>query len=193
MQVSLKANTNFPEDVITNTFYLDTDPVLGGGPTDYQQLASDAADLWSEYRTYPEHVPLLQIKAYDMSDAEPRQPRAFEQRTVVSSAACGPREVALCLSYWSDRNLPRFRGRMYIGPWQAGACQERPEDGARISLQTLALGIADLGGVNVQWVQHSPTTGHYKTVKHWWVDNEWDTMRSRGLKGTARLEGDVNG
>jgi hypothetical protein len=45
----------------------------------------------------------------------------------------------------------------------------------------------------VQWVQHSPTTGEYHNVTNYWIDNEWDTMRSRQIGADARQSGTVNG
>jgi hypothetical protein len=40
---------------------------------------------------------------------------------------------------------------------------------------------------------YSPTTGQTKKVEHWWVDDEWDTQRRRGLRATTRDEGTVSG
>ena len=45
---------------------------------------------------------------------------------------------------------------------------------------------ANLGGVNVDWQVYSPTDGVGRTVKSYWCDDEWDTMRSRGLRSTMR-------
>lgn len=179
------------EDNIVNTFYLDTDALPGAD--DPQGLCDDALQLFRTYRTMPAGFDTIRCRLYNMSDAEPRQPVASAAASFAAGGEAGPREVALCLSYYADTNTPRRRGRMYIGPFVSGDMHERPNTTTQNYLQTLASGISGLGGVNVQWVQYSPTTGQFHNVTNWWVDNEWDTVRSRGLKGTARLQGSVNG
>jgi hypothetical protein len=58
-------------------------------------------------------------------------------------------------------------------------------------LNTLRIELANLGGVDVQWCVYSPTTpgdmsDKFKQVTRGWIDNEWDTQRSRGLRATLR-------
>lgn len=176
-------------DNIVNVFYLGW--TVNIEPTDWGQLATDAAELWATYRSYPNSINLCTVTAYDMADAKPREPKATETHAIAGIAETGPREVALCLSYYADRNLPRKRGRMYIGPWPQADCSQRPL--SMSLLGQLASGISGLGGANIQWVQHSQTDGSFNTVTDWWVDNEWDTMRSRGLRAQNRLAGTVSG
>jgi hypothetical protein len=45
-----------------------------------------------------------------------------------------------------------------------------------------------LGGVDVDWSVHSPTAGTTEKVEHYWCDDEWDTVRSRGLRATTRQQ-----
>ena len=178
-------------DYVVNTFYLDTDEPPGTG--DPQQLCVDAAALFAGYRSIPEGYDVIRVRAYDMSDAIPRLPRGEATGAPIDSGVGGPREVALCLSYYAEVNQPRRRGRMYIGPWHQAAMLERPNATNRGYLATLAEGISGLGGINVQWVQFSPTTGEFHNVTDYWIDDEWDTMRSRGLEGTTRTAGTVSG
>lgn len=182
VQVTNSNPTEPVRDAIVNTFYLDTDVEIFD---EFQagEIADDVNDLWSNAV-----LSLGQFKTqiYLMSDPEPRRPIATKTKAVAASTAIGPREVALCLSYYSEDNVPRRRGRMYLGPWAGSAMSERPGTPPITVLGTLAQGLADLGGLNVQWVVHSPTTGEYHNVTHRWIDNEWDTIRSRGRKATTR-------
>lgn len=178
-------------DDIVNTFYLDSDELPIDGDPD--ALAADAAELFSSYRAPLGGLGEFTAKIYDMSDAEPRLPIAQHTITLPASTLAGPREVALCLSYYAERNLPRRRGRMFIGPWYKTDMDLRPGGSTRTALQNLAQGISGLGGANVQWVQYSPTTGEFHNVTDYWIDDEWDTIRSRGLKPTLRLTGTVDG
>jgi hypothetical protein len=104
----------------------------------------------------------------------------------------GPREVALCLSFRGAENVPRQRGRIFCGP--VNAQTERPADAIRTICLSLATGLANIGGTNVDWCVFSrasvgPTGGladAFHPVKQAWVDDEWDTQRSRGLRATTR-------
>lgn len=187
IQVETRRGADVAIDHVVNTFYLQDI-----GPTsDPQNLADDAAQLWVDFRNYPNGITSCNTKVYDMDQPEPRVPVAESGRLVTSSGQeSAPREVALCLSFFATNNVPRRRGRLYIGPWPVGQVfQERP--GASITgvLETLANGLANLGGVDVDWMQYSPTNNLANKVTNWWVDNEWDTVRSRGLKATTRISG----
>lgn len=187
MQVTYLNNAETTaENHIVNTFYLDTDALSGAD--DPQALCNDAATLFSTFRTQMAGFNRCRVRAYNMSHEPPRLPVGEKVLTIAGTSAPGPREVALCLSYYAGVNQPRRRGRMFIGPWAAASMSERPVQGQLDNLLTLADGIAGLGGINVQWVQHSPTTGEFHNVTKSWVDNEWDTVRSRGLRGLTRSE-----
>lgn len=178
---------NSRNDVV-NTVYFDTD--VG---TDFEQLGDDLLALWLAEVDMTSAHNLLRVKLYDMADTEPREPRYEETAAITATASTGPREVALCLSYYAGQNTPRRRGRIYLGPFPNTDMAERPSAALRAELGTLAQGLSALGGVNVQWVQYSPTTGDFSNVTNYWIDDEWDTMRSRGLLGTTRTAGTVNG
>jgi hypothetical protein len=192
MQVAVVDNNQLARDYMVNTFYLDSDVNILAGE-DLDSLAQDTANLFASYRTYPTTILKVVCKLYDMSDPEPRPIKAQKEATPTKLGASGPREVACCLSYYAGRNLPRLRGRMYIGPWPSAQCTETPTSDVRTSLGALAAGISALGGANIQWVQYSPTTGDFTNVTNWWVDSEWDTMRSRGLRAALRTTGTVSG
>lgn len=184
VQVAVERGNDLDIDDCVNTFYLNDIGVT----TDAAQLALDAAQLWASFRQYPTGVTRITAKIYDMADAQPRLPKA-ERTAAVSGGpgTPGPGEVALCLSYYAGTNQPRRRGRMYIGPFSQNLLNQRPSGGVMQEINALATGIANLGGIDVDWVQYSPTNNQSLPVTAGWVDNEWDTVRSRGLQGTSRV------
>lgn len=174
---------------ITNTVYFNDQ----GVGTDADNLAQDVATLFATYRAYPTGWSSVNCRLYDMAEPAPREIQGEANAAANAAAgAPGPREVALCLSFHGDRNLPRQRGRIYVGPWTTAVMGERPAPATITVLQTLRQGLANIGGVDVQWCVYSPTdsigggTPVFRQVKAGWIDDEWDTIRSRGRKYTAR-------
>ena len=192
-QMSLVPSDSLARNRVMQTFFLDQDgdPWL---PANAEALADDALALWRTNSDFLTPFPTIECRVYNVADAQPREPLTIRTTTYTSTpAAPGPREVALCLSYYADRNLPTRRGRMYFGPFTKGQMDERPSETLRDRLGAIAAGISGLGGINVQWVQHSRKLGHFENVSHWWVDDEWDTQRRRGLRATTRARGTVSG
>ena len=104
-----------------------------------------------------------------------------------------PLEVSLCASYANDTETAvsprRRRGRIYISGFQEAAnTAGRPTstvmgylvDAYRDYVEA-ANGLA--GVTACIW---SRANGALYPIERVWVDNEWDTMRSRGGKSTAR-------
>jgi hypothetical protein len=190
--VSTYKDTETPKDYITNTIYFD-DQRVG---TDAGNLAQDIATAFATWRVPPAGFNRVTVKMYDMAEPQPREIQA--QRTVNMSpgpTASGPREVALCLSFHGERNLPRQRGRIYLGPFQS--TPERPP--YIPEALALAESLKGIGGLDVDWCVFSPTesklqgwtdaaggTPKFHAIKGGWCDNEWDTQRSRGLRATTR-------
>jgi hypothetical protein len=178
MQMARVPSSNLARDRVVTTFHLDTDvpPVdlFDGGPND---LARDAAEAFVEAMPHVAGFTGWECRAYRHGGAKGDPPEAR----------------ALCLSYYADQNIPRRRGRMYLGPWPASQMAERPGDVPTGELGLLATRLSGLGGINVQWVQYSPSTGEFHNVTNFWIDDEWDTIRSRGLRATKRALGAANG
>lgn len=160
-----------------------------------------------------------QIKVYDMQQPEPRAP-VFTRVMgdgARSAVAALPAEVSLCLSYRgaavSGSNAARRRGRIYLGPLNTGIMEAdsngfaRPTQPAReaivnagkaLAIATSATGVgvtpwnwsvwsrAAQGGTNDLIEMDSLTV-----VKHFFVDNAFDTVRKRGATPTTRSEGTV--
>lgn len=127
------------------------------------------------------------IKVYDALKAPPSYPLATETIGGTPATAGGPREVALCLSYYAGVNRPTFRGRLYLPAWWFGVSYPvRPTT----AVCDAALLFADVLTKNLPattwWSLYSHKNRSAAQVSDLWVDDEWDTVRSRGLKNTTR-------
>lgn len=191
MLVQWKKDTDPAKEVFTNTLYFNVSGSVD--QPDYQALCNDLSTIYSTGFTAspPTAGRRVTVKAYNMDDAEPRPIKAQATKAPLGTAPGTAGQVALCLSYYADRNLPRQRGRIYLGPMtQAG---DRPTTQQMASLVTFAGLLAGLGGVNVDWSLWSPTTQQHTRINHGWVDDSWDIIRSRKLAPSARTNFDVNG
>ena len=194
-QMARTPASNLARDRVVTTFHIDTDlAILDPGENGLGGLADDAVDAFREAMPNVAGFTGWECRVYRHGGAKNDPPEARSSGTYGGTPqGVGPREVALCLSYYADVNIPRRRGRMYLGPWPAAQMQERPGEVPTGQLGLLATRLSGLGGVNVQWVQYSPTTGEFHNVTNFWIDDEWDTIRSRGLKATTRALGAANG
>lgn len=182
VQMSVALDSPLPRDKIVNTFFLRE---AGGIITSPQNLANDAVGVWQALFGNGKEI---RAKVYN-NDENPGPPVATSVVNVdAAPAAPGPREVALCLSFRGEQNTPSTRGRLYICPAAMGTVPQggRPGTAIREQILTLGMGIANLGGADVDWVVYSPTKGTDVPVKASWVDDEWDTIRSRGMRPTGR-------
>ena len=88
---------------------------------------------------------------------------------------------------------PVLAGRIYLAPGIAGVAGT-PGERPSTSLMNWALAFysesnqsfPDLGGPDWKFGTWSPTLKTFKQAQVAWVDDEWDTMRSRGLRSTTR-------
>lgn len=180
-QVSAMLDSALPRDRIINTLYFDHQ-----GPTaDLDLMCRDLAQVFVDgwYNTTAE----IRVRAYDVGSAPNYPVGEGVKNPGASGTSAGPREVCLCLSYYAERNLPRKRGRIYLPnfgtlPFTA----VRPTTAQRQKALDLAQDFRDLGGIDVDWVQYSPTAGEASNVTNAYVDDEWDTQRRRGLRPTTR-------
>lgn len=184
-------------DTWVNTFAVQNANELTGGQVD----AWDAA-LGSFYntikaggsmysRTQSGHV----FKFLRAVSGSPNYP-LFERSFAFSSAVPPvdmPVEVSLCISYMNDSQVQLSRasrrGRIYISGF--------PETGNNVGRPTSALqellanayldyvsDVNDIGGLDAGvW---SRSLQLVLPIDRIWVDDEWDTMRSRGTRSTDR-------
>lgn len=151
-----------------------------------------------------------EYKVYDLTDAEPRVPiDTHTNALTVSASSMLPNEVAVCLSYKaapvSGQSAARLRGRIYIGP--CGSSVLSNDTGGPVVSATASQDIADAAaalwqagiGQSWYWVVFSPTQAGpspWTSVElgvatnravEGFVDNAFDTIRSRGLSATERI------
>lgn len=187
LQVSAMADTALARDRMVITPHFSTNV----GPPDADALCEDLAlALWDWMNDKRQ----VEVTAYDAQGAKPVYPIGnFVTGGSTSPPSTCPREVALCLSFFSGRNIPSYRGRLYIPhTWNGGDSLVRPAAGAMSHVAGLAAIFADLGGPDIDWCVYSRKQNAAHSVSDWWVDNEWDTIRSRGLRADSRLTGTVS-
>lgn len=180
VQLQFPYDSTLPRDVFSiNPHYESSNPVglLAGLKTNLQN--------WTPTAGHP-----VILKAYDALKAPPSYPLAIDQVAGTTPNSGVPRELALCLSYFGGVNRPTFRGRLFLpATWFGVAPAVRPT-GAQ---QDLAGEFAGIIGKNLPngmwWTVYSRKNRSAAQVTDWWVDDEWDTVRSRGLKPTSRVTG----
>lgn len=214
VQAVMPWTSGLPSEVTTNTWHFVSDPdtgytdCLGWLATFYASLGSLFSSLID--RT----VGAASFKVYNLADAKPRPPVLESVFTVSPLGAGGidiPPECALVGSYQA---VPRAgvrqgsrRGRLYFGPFQQAASDtdlKRPDptytDAIRDAM--LALQTSSEASAVARWCVYSPTlaggweipgqsgppnlSAAVAPIDNGWVDNEWDTQRSRGLPATSR-------
>lgn len=190
MQCQIAADTTLPRDYCVITPHFE-DTGLGSDPQGLcEDLAAGLSAAWPSRE--------IRVTSYDAQGTPP----VFPNGTAVenegdSPAASAPRELAVCLSFYADRNLPRQRGRLYIPHFLYNSTYSatgRPSSGERTAIaDDLVELFADLGGVDVDWVVYSRTDDEARKVSNWWIDDEWDVQRSRGLRATERTSGTTSG
>lgn len=207
--VTLDTDSGLPEDVITNTWHFD------------QDLPGDqSADIFDRLQLFYEAIQgylsktlngAIHYKAYDLADAPPRVPFAERSDTFTPSTQDSfPNEVAVCLSYRADYESgtpnARRRGRIFIGPLSVDAATNVGGYGDLQVSSAFQTVLADAGqdmlGPNGDgdpiWAVYSRTTDITETMAdafndatNLWVDNAFDTVRSRGKAPSNRTVRDA--
>lgn len=181
-QVAAQMDSTLPRDALVNTLHFND-----------QGVGSDAdglcADLLAIFQSGWYANPCqITVDAYNVG-APPQYPVGHAEANMgLSPASSCAREVSICLSYYATRNLPRQRGRIYLALCGTSYANDtaRPPTARMTAALDLATDFSNLGGVDVDWQVYSPTDAVGRNVTNAWVDDEWDTMRSRGLRGSAR-------
>lgn len=207
-QVVMQRSTGMPEDVVVNNLYFEpefantVDSVIPDMTrmldAFYGTAHGGATRSISEFISGD--ITAVQYKFYDLAGDPPRYPVAEVAASWVGGGGGAnlPGEVATVLSFWSSdpgENTPRgprSRGRIYVGPLTTIASDD-VSGGARPTqeLQTTLVNAAEnmiLSTEDADWIQVSPTAVSWGNVVGCFVDNAFDTQRSRGLGPTARTE-----
>jgi hypothetical protein len=191
LQTTVWFDSILPRDGLTINPHFDDHGIT----SDPEGLCADLAaalDAWASTQAANQ----IQVRAYDAQGTPP----VFPQGDVIINATKTrvspiPRELALCLSYFSGQNRPRYRGRLYM-PIQlfetAVSLTVRPSGSTQSKVLAFATALKDLGGPDVDWVVYSRLDDAARPVTGYWVDDEWDVVRSRGLRSSARLTGSAS-
>lgn len=216
VQATLERVTALPVDVVTNTWHCQTTSSIPPGlgvetqafidylKTFYNTIGPAIANSMTGKIDY---------RAYLLNDPEPRVPFIEDTNTIGVGGTRHPGEVALTFSFQgpkvSGANQARRRGRVFLGCLSAGANAVDVTGGKRPSAAILSLirgAGADLLAATVidpgvDWIVFSPTNagpenadGTFQnlgagatTVVDGWIDDAFDTIRSRGLAPVSRV------
>lgn len=197
-QCSWQVGSALPRDrvQITPCFRAQQDLDIGG--TDWQQLCDDLANglnTWGSPIVGNSHE--IVVKLYELEQLPPNRPRATKTLNVGNASEASIfREMACCLSFNGGAAGPRQRGRLYVPAFLAMSGTTpgiRPSTTVRDKVAALVPLFAGLGGANIDWIVWSPTNQTATRVEKWWVDDEWDVQRRRGLRPTTRTAGTTSG
>jgi len=194
VQIAFETTSGVVSDYCVNTwsFFADDTTALALAVASLKDFYDQNRNLYSNNVIQGPHV----IKAYDRADPTPRAPVLMDTYSfaVAPSGNPLPHEVAVCLSFQGERASgevqARRRGRVYLGPVQTGAVDSDGRvDSAFIS--DIITGAGDLLTASTAagawtWDIWSTVTDNNVTVFDGWVDNSFDTQRSRGRETTTR-------
>lgn len=177
-------------EVITPHFSVHEGIVYGAA--DWQALVDD---LSASLSTWSAATREIRVTAYNAESPPPNAPLATKVRnTGLAPAASIPRQLALALSYYADLNRPKRRGRLYLpAHLLTSAPGGRPNTSQMQKVADLVPIFSGLGGVNVDWGVWSRRDRTFRKTSNYWVDDEWDVIRSRGLRPTTRIAGATSG
>jgi hypothetical protein len=181
VQAGFPYDSAFPRDVITVTpHYSGTDPTA---------LLNAIRDNLVALTTVGA-TGVFTLKAYNATDPPPQYPLATVTHGTGFKTSTVPRELALCFSYYAVRNAPRYRGRMYVPvPIIGGTLNVRPSSTAMTDAANFGHAFTTGLPGGHQFVVYSRKEGVARAATNYWVDDEWDIIRSRGLRGVTRNTG----
>jgi hypothetical protein len=178
--IAFQVDSSLPKDVMTiNPHFSGQDP---------EALAQALHDNLVAFT--PTAATPFTIKIYDAATPPPSYPLATRTVTGTPHASGCPREIALCLSYFTTYNRPRFRGRLFIpATFLTSVVNVRPSTALQSEVLRWATDVLDKAmPPNTNWVVWSTIEKKAQGgVSDVWCDDEWDTVRSRGLAPTERV------
>lgn len=219
-QVIFEGKTGLPEDVFVNTFVfknlMDASPatppevadkILARLQTFYDEPVSQTGQPVCAFFTSQLVKHDVRVKVYDLGETPPR-PVHERQFTLTGMPNAGalPPEVACVASFYGQklgqgtpRNLPRQRGRVYLGPLAAQSLESR--GGSLYFRSDMRVTIAhamrrmtqDNLTKGVGWSTLSTTYSDTSLVQAGWVDDAPDIQRRRGVKASQRTLWTVDG
>lgn len=194
MQVSWGVDTAFAKDRMSiNPWFNDH-----GATSDPEGLCDDLAAIFTGSSGWTLANKDCRVDAYLHTPGDPTSGPPVASTHLypgANSTSTCPREVALCLSFYASVNQPGKRGRLYLPVpiGGMGPVGPRPDATQRGKVAAVGPALAGLGGADVDWVVHSVKADASYKVTNTWVDDEWDTQRSRGRTPTTRDSASVSG
>jgi hypothetical protein len=182
-QIAFQLDSTLPKDACAITpHFTGTDP------------AALAAQLKTNVIAHPNvgaSVP-FNIKIYDALAPKPNHPVATAVNGSGFIASASPRELSLCLSYYATTNVARHRGRLYIpSAFLGSGFALRPTASQMSAALTFKHTMIDSLPSGHNWVLFSRANNAAYNVTAVYVNDEWDIVRSRGLRETTRQTGTV--
>lgn len=168
--------------------------VSSGTPTP----ATLANAIATAFKTWLATASPISVKVYTAGAGDSGPPLATKDLDTASPPLVSsvPREVCLCLSYFSSQNVKRQRGRLYIPfSWikshtASGTINVRPTAAQQTAVKEFATQVLmPQSASGAQWGFWSNATNSFRAVTDYWVDDEWDIQRRRGLRSTGRITG----
>jgi len=185
-----------PENNIVNVPHFNVGAVIPGDDPSWAELAEEIATKSTEWQKASAVPHKCRVKVYDAEAPKPNYPKhVYETNETQRNLVNWPHELALCLSYYADHNVQRHRGRLYLCPGLMFNSQGLDTFATTVMMQKMAdyaVVLEDIGGINVDWCVWSRMDKKAYSVTDFWVDNEWDVQRRRGLKPTGRITGTTN-
>jgi hypothetical protein len=204
-QVVIPYFTNFPEDVITNTFHF-----VDFVPQPMEDLADDVtpliSDMYDAIYTATDSGAnyvawnLARVQWYDLSQPEPRSPYILPMPIATAPSATQiPTEVACVMSFQAPpvSGIPqsRRRGRVYLGGLGSGwfspsisTAYPRFSTGkSTVVANAMEAFHTAVNGTSARWAVWSPTDQAAYLVENGWVENSPDTQRRRSVESTIRV------
>lgn len=167
-------------DFITNVLHY-------AAPTTTPAAIGDALKTAFSANTLPYYYfKNIWVKVYDKANPLHSPPVYTTQYSGSGTQTFGPRQVAVCVSFYSGLNIRGQRGRIYIGPWIDAQMHDHVASTQLDALQTLAGALRHPGGADVIHQIWHPKTASWSNVSNYFVNDRWDTMRSRLGKETTR-------
>lgn len=197
VQVNVKVRPGDPpaDEVVHTLWYIETPGTGSITDSQWNTFAASIASAFAgtapatNYFNYYQGRQIT-VKVYSIADAKPRPIRgtATYNPTTWESETLSPRELACCMSFWGYRNIPHYRGRIYIGPWTTSNTAELVSHAIQTNITTLGKTLANivLGSVS-SWVVYSPTASQVQPISTVWVNDQWDNMHSREHVEASRV------
>jgi len=206
--ITIPSDTAIPRDAATNTWHFEsvagTAPATGDISSKMLAFYNAIDGLLSSFCGTP-----ATGKTYDLLAPQPRAPiDEFEINLTTAGGNGLPTECAVAMSYTagplSGQPIARRRGRIFLGPLSSNAVgtsgsQVIVASATRTTIANAAAAL--LGGdseTGAVWSVFSPTTAGAEPwdlsslqsgtipVVSGWIDDAWDTVRSRGTAPTTR-------